>query len=166
MEDRMIPTIILWNALIRLKDVSLQYKDMIKIIKTTKNVEILESLRNKKVCSVEECPTETVFGPGRAWKGSTENEFFYILFIDGMLSLYISEREMLLEEKGIGVGMTPELQEAVDVSKIDKNDGLALTKKYTSSGKMDEDMANITLDDILETLDWKLAEGVEMQFRI
>ena len=139
---------------------------MIKIIKTTKNVEILESLRNKKVCSVEECPAETVFGPGRAWKGSTENEFFYILFIDGMLSLYISEREMLLEEKGIGVGMTPELSDAVNVSKSNENAGLALTKKYTSSGKMDEDMANIMLDDILETLDWKLDEGVEIQFEI
>ena len=137
---------------------------MVKIIKNACSVERLESLRNKKVCNVEEYQSETIFGPGRSWKGSTEEEFFYILFINGMLSLYISEREMLLEEKGIGVGMTPELADAVNVSKTDETAGLLLTSKYTSSGKMDDDMVNITFDDILKTLDWELMPGVEIRF--
>jgi hypothetical protein len=139
---------------------------MVKIVRNTSNADELDSLRNKKVCNIDEYTADTIFGSGRGWMGSTENEFFHILFINGMLSICISEREMLLDQNGVGVGMTKELRQAVNVSKVDEEAGLLLTKEYSSSGRMDEDMDNITLKDVLEALGWELKDGAKIHYEV
>lgn len=137
---------------------------MIKIIRNTSNAEELNKLSKKKVCNVEEFELKTLLGPAKFWKGSTEEEYFTLLFTNGMLTLCFNEREMLLDQDPVGVGMVAELREAVDISKTDEAKGLKLTQTYTDSPKFDEDVKNITLCDVLEVLGWELKDGAKIMF--
>lgn len=136
---------------------------MVKLIRNTSNAKELDKLSNRKVCNIEEFCMESMLGPIKAWKGSTDEEFFSLLFTNGMLSICIDEREMFLGTEAIGVAMATELKEAIEVAKTDEQKGVELTQQYTS-GKSNEDTKNITLDDCLEVLGWELKDGVKIMF--
>lgn len=137
---------------------------MVKLIRNTSNATELDNLTQRVICNVEEFSLGTILGPVKAWKGSTEEEYFSLLFNNGMLSLCINEREMFLGTEPIGIAMVEELREAVDVSKTNEGLGLELTQLYTCGGKLEEDVKNITLGDCLEVLGWELKEGAKIFF--
>lgn len=138
---------------------------MLKLVRNTSNAEELDKLKGKVVGNVEEFSFDDVFdGPIKAWKGSTESEFFHLLFTNGMLSLCISEREMFLNDDPIGIAMTPALREAVEVSKTDDNKGLELTRTYTDGNQLKEDVENLTFGDVLNVLGWKQKTGAKLFF--
>lgn len=137
---------------------------MVKIIRNTSNTEELDKLSKRKVCNVEEFELETLLGPAKFWKGSTEEEYFTLLFTNGMLTLCFNEREMLLDQDPVGVGMVAELREAVDVSKTDEAKGLELTQAYTGGPKFEGDVKNITFGDALEVLGWEMKDGAKIMF--
>jgi hypothetical protein len=138
---------------------------MVELIRNTSNATELDNLAQRVVCDIQEFSlNDTVLGPVKAWKGSTEEEYFSLLFNNGMLTLCISEREMFLGTEPIGVAMVTELREAVDVSKTNEGMGLKLTQLYTRGGKLEEDVKNITLSDCLEVLGWEVKDGVKIFF--
>lgn len=138
---------------------------MLKLIRNTSNAEELDKLKGKIVGNVEEFSlNDDYLGPTKAWKGSTEEEYFSLLFTNGMLSLCISEREMYLTKDPIGVAIAPALSEAVKISDVDDVKGLELTKLYTDGNQSKEDVENLTFGDILEILGWKQKTGSKLFF--
>lgn len=137
---------------------------MLKLARNTSNAEELDKLKGRVVDSIEEFHLDLFpVGKCKAWRGSTLEEFFSIMFTNGMLTLCINEREMLLHNDTIGVAMAPILREAVDISKEDEEKGLLLTKTYTNGGQMDEDIKNLEFNDVLEVLGWTMKDGTKFK---
>jgi len=135
-----------------------------KLIRNIANAKQLDSFANRKICDVEEFSITTMYGNAKAWKGSTETEYFSLLFVNGMLTLCISEREMFLGTEPIAVAMAKKLKESVELSKVDELAGLQMTQSYTDSGEMDNDIKNITLKDCMGVLQWKLKRNAKIFF--
>lgn len=136
----------------------------VKLVRNTTNADELDSFANRVICDVEEFSIDTVYGKAKAWKGSVEEEYFSLLFVNGMLTLCINEREMFMGTEPIAVAMSKPLKDAVEMSKIDEQDGLQMTKDYTESGKMDDDIKNITLKDCMKILRWKIKPDAKIFF--
>lgn len=136
----------------------------VTLVRNITNADQLNSFSNRKICDVEEFSIDTLYGKAKAWKGSTEEEYFSLLFVNGMLTLCISEREMFLGTVAIAVAMTKKLKEAVEVSKVDELVGLQMTQTYTDSGEMNEDIKKITLKDCMKVLRWKLKPNAKIFF--
>lgn len=118
------------------------------IVATTPKEEI-QRVQNRKVMDVEEYNDTGVFGDYKAWRGSTETEYFYIVFMKGVVTLMLEEREMLI---GSNIICYATLTKLVKMAK--RTDSVEWFTKYNAT-EYREDLKSTTFEDIMVSLNWK-----------
>lgn len=118
------------------------------IVATTPKEEI-QRVQNRKVMDVEEYNDTGVFGDYKAWRGSTETEYFYIVFMKGVVTLILEEREMLI---GSNIICYATLTKLVKMAK--RADSVEWFTKYNATEYRD-DLKSTTFEDIMVSLKWK-----------
>lgn len=111
--------------------------------------EELQRIQNQKVMDVEEYTETGLLGEYKAWRGSTETNFFYIVFMKGVITAIVEEREMLI---GTRITTYATLTKLVKMS--NKPDSVEQFIKYNET-EYKEDMKNLTFEDVMMTLKWK-----------
>jgi hypothetical protein len=112
--------------------------------------EEVQRLQNQTVMDVEEYNETGILGDYKAWRGSTENAYFYIVFMKGVITVICEEREMLI---GTRITTYSVLTKLVNMSK--KSNSYSLFDSYNAV-EYKEDMKNVTFDDVMMTLKWRL----------
>lgn len=118
------------------------------IVSTTPKEEI-QRVQNRRVMDVEEYNETGIFGDYKAWRGSTEGEYFYIVFMKGVITVILEEREMLIGTRGIVYSTLTKL-----VKIANEPDPVEWFIKYNEFGYK-EDLKTITFEDVMVTLKWK-----------
>jgi len=104
------------------------------------------------------------FGNYKAWFGSTETEYFSIIFVRAILTISIAEREMELGKKTINYAILTKLYNNLDNKSKEQAESDFI--KYNMYGYK-EDLKHVTFDDIMTVLKWtyysdkvKIKEGM------
>lgn len=112
--------------------------------------EEIRRLQNQKVMDVEEYDEANHLGEFKAWKGSTEMAYFYIIFSRGVLTVVLEEREMLI---GSRITTYATLTKLAKMAKTPE--AVEWFTKYNLTGYQ-EDIKNVTFGHVMTTLKWKL----------
>lgn len=137
----------------------------LSILSTVSQSEV-ERISNKKVETVEEFHEQTNLGwykaghkPWcKAWSGTTENEFFFIVFSHGMLTISLEEREMMIFRKPCTIAMEEKLAQSLKENCVDENSVHAdLLKANYNDEHGFKDTEEITFQDVMDVLKWELA---------
>jgi len=111
------------------------------------------------------CKTRTnhpEFGLMTTWKGAVENEYFSILFIRGILIVSVVERECQLGHVSVPYAESMTLTHAIRaVDGADNSVKLEVQNDYNKNTSQKE-QDDITFDDVMECLKWKLKENVKV----
>lgn len=121
----------------------------------------LKRLQNKKICDVTEIVVASSVGYYKGWTGSTEEKWFSIVFVKGVLTVSVEEREMYLGKFPINLALSDTLEEMLSPPvTATKN---MMVDMYNSSLYL-EDLRKITFKDIMKLLKWKfLNRNVKVQ---
>jgi hypothetical protein len=112
--------------------------------------EELTRIQKQNVMDVEEyTELATPLGDYKAWRGSTETNYFYIVFMKGVITVICEEREWLI---GTRITTYAVLTKLVNMSK--KSNSHSLFDTYNAE-EYKEDMKNVTFEDVMMTLKWK-----------
>lgn len=118
-------------------------------------------IQNKIVQDVTEFCILSLAGKHRSWQGSTEKEYFSVVFINGVLSVSISEREMrLLEEARIYALSTEMIKAANEVDEIRRTE---MVYNYLNTTFI-SDIKEITFEDVMKVLNWKPKNNLKIGF--
>ncbi len=111
---------------------------------------------NKKVCGVVEFILPSDLGYYKGWIGSTENEYFSIAFVKGVLSVSLEEREMQVGWNISNVAMVTHLHKLITTQKMDISAISKMVNTYNLDG-CDDDVKAIKFTDVMTVLKWKFA---------
>lgn len=107
-------------------------------------------IQNHKVMDVEEyTELATPLGDYRAWRGSTETHYFYIVYMKGVLTVICEERECLI---GTRITTYAALTKLINMSK--KSNSHSLFNTYNAE-EYKKDMNNVSFEDVMMTLKWR-----------
>jgi hypothetical protein len=119
-----------------------------------------KKLQDKKVCDVTEMVLPSIIGYYKGWIGSTEEEYFSIVFVKGIITVSLEEREFRLGREPINYSVVDSLHESligpITAAKKTTVD-LYNTKLYLDDVKL------LTFKDVMKSLKWKLDTGVEVE---
>ena len=88
------------------------------------------------------------------WIGSTEEEYFSVSFVKGVLGISLEEREMLLGKNPINYAMVSELMNKLSKVKNNREKSLDVARKYNKVGYI-KDLEEIGFEDVMKVLKWK-----------
>jgi hypothetical protein len=111
--------------------------------------EELSRIQNQKVMDVEEYNETGAFGEFKAWRGSTELAYFYIVFMKGVVTVILEEREML-----IGTRITTYATLTKVTNEANKPDPAEWFIKYNTTEYKD-DLKTLKFKDVMVSLKWK-----------
>jgi hypothetical protein len=111
--------------------------------------EDIERVQNRKVMDVEEYEVSGMLGDYKAWKGSTEAEYFYIVFMKGVVTVILEEREMLIGKNVISYAILTKL-----FNLANKPNSVESFDEYNETSYK-EDLKSVTFQDIMVSLKWK-----------
>lgn len=117
------------------------------IVSTTPKKDI-ERVQNRKVMDVEEYELSGMFGDYKAWKGSTETEYFYVVFMKGVITAMVEEREMFIGKNIVTYSILTKL-----FNLSNNSDSVELFNEYNAI-LYKEDLKSLTFQDIMTTLKW------------
>lgn len=123
-------------------------------------VHIADSLKGKVVCDVcEYHPSHFTLGKFTSWRGSTESEYFSIVFIKGMLTISVAERECQVgePENVVNYAMSTSLKAALD--KTTENARSEYNRLVDP-----KEQAEISFADVMTALNWSYKEGVKVDY--
>lgn len=129
--------------------------------------EIAAPLQNRMVCDVLETRA-TMPGTGRivSWRGSTQEEYFSILFVQGVITVALNERECLLSESFVNYAMSMALSKAMKglPGRDDATKQEDIQNYYTKLAEAE--LNEITFIDVMNLLNWqyKLGAKVDVNF--
>jgi hypothetical protein len=126
---------------------------MVKLVISEFDESTIDKIANRKVCDVVEYDMDTLLGPMKAWKGSVEEEYFSLIFADGIVSLAINGQEMMLGSEATNIAMAEELHEANLIADNNYEAAIQLIQDYRSE-KFYQDCKEILFDDICKLLNW------------
>ena len=107
-------------------------------------------LQGKKVMDVEEYIEDAVLGKYKAWRGSTEDAYFYIVVTRGVMTITCEEREMLIGQNLTVYGINRKL---LEYSK--KPNKAELIDRYNVD-QHEKDTIQTTFGDVMKCLNWTL----------
>lgn len=111
-------------------------------------------IQGKKVCDVVEFVIPSDLGYYKGWIGSTENEFFNIALVKGVLSISLEEREMCVGWKITNVAMITHLHKLITSTKINAVDIAKILDTYNHKD-CDADVKDVKFSDVMKVLKWK-----------
>lgn len=121
-----------------------------------------ERLKKRVVDYVCEYRMKSLFGELINWRGSTETEYFSIIFIKGVLTASVEEREMLLGTTGVNVAMSQKLADMFMAAKTELTQTEAALEYNRKHYKKEFDEASFT--DVMVLLDWKYAPNAKVDY--
>jgi hypothetical protein len=139
------------------------YMSKLQIL-TSVSKEDVERIQNKKVLDITEFDeySSIVFGYYKYWMGSTEEHYFSICYIKGLLSISLEEREMFLGKFPINYAIATELIDAMSDVKNDQQAAFDVADKYNLNGYL-KTYKEIKVEDVLEVLKWEKSENVKVK---
>jgi len=112
---------------------------------------------------VVECVTKSsslhpTFGKITCWRGALKDEYFYIVFIGGVVVVSVAECEFQLGQISVNYAESESLLKSAEIIKAaDKEFKQQLQSDYTNIiAKQEQD--EITFDDVMIILDWRYAD--------
>lgn len=116
--------------------------------------ENLIRLQKKVVCNVTELfAPSNIVGSYKGWLGSTEEEYFSIVFVNGILTISLEEREMCLGWRSLSYAIIDTVADAYSgKASVAKN---ILVQEYDLHLYL-KDLNEIKFKDVMKTLKWKL----------
>ena len=132
---------------------SLPNKNMLNLYPMV-DLDALDKIRHRGIMDI----TESRIGSERVlWKGSTENEYFSIVFMSGILSVSVAEREcqLGLPEFILCVGISKKSREKMAVAnKMDVNEMVKSAYDYLLTDYIEEVKTISFVNDVLPILKW------------
>ena len=133
------------------------------IVNPNESVFKLNSVRNQLVCDVLEYKIRLTNGIRYVgWSGSTTDKYFSVIFTEGVVSLSLEERTMLLGREPLNLLVSEELRKAAETP-----DKLEKIKEwnYYRDIYADSEVDKITFEDIMKPLSWIFeSDKVEIQY--
>jgi len=123
---------------------------------------IAAAIQNRVVEHVTEYRiTNPIAGKVVMWRGATELEYFSIAFLRGILTISLSEREILLGEKTINYAMVSSLMEVIE--RGDTISTIEATYNYNAKQSF-KDAEVISFTDVLVIFGWNYKQGVKIDY--
>jgi len=134
------------------KEIQSELHPKFTIVSITPKEEI-ERVQNRKVMDVSEYEETSPIGLGdyKAWNGSVEMEYFSIIFMKGVMTISLAEREMDLIDKPINYAILTKLHNLLKTKT--KLECMQTYAMYNNEGYKD-DLKSITFNDIMKALKW------------
>ena len=129
--------------------------------------EVAAPLQNRLVCDLLETRT-TVPGVGRivSWRGSTQEEYFSVLFVRGIFSVSVNERECQLNDSIVNYAMSMALSKAMKGfpgrDELSKQEDIHNYFDRLADKEMDE----ITFSDAMMLLNWTYKLGAKVDVNL
>lgn len=123
--------------------------------------------QNRTVCDVTEYRiNHPAVGKMASWRGSVETEYFNIVFVKGMLTVSLAERECQVADLDhtFNYAMSEHLKQALD--KATGNDAVsALEARYNFEQVQEpKDQEAISFTDVMVALNWRYRPGVKVDY--
>ena len=132
----------------------------------TAPLEVAVKLVNRVVCDVcEYRHTHPVFGPFVVWRGSVAEEWFTIMFMRGILTISLAERECQVGENIIHYAMSEVMAKCYNTGKngatpIGEVEAVA---EYLAK-TMPKEIAEISFTDVMVVLNWKYSPNAKIDY--
>lgn len=132
-------------------------------INPNENVFRIHSLKNRIISDVVEYRIKKSDTGERyvGWYGSTECEYFSIVFLGGIVSMSLEERMMHIGHESILALMSDRLYPAA--LGTDVNEKVLLWADYNKT-HLGKELETISFKDIMRTLSWKLKSKVKIEY--
>jgi hypothetical protein len=122
-------------------------------------------LQNRTVCDVCEYHiTDPLLGKMASWRGSVKDEYFSILFVKGVLTVSLVERECQLGHEAINFAMSEPLFKALreNQDEILKTD--ATFDYFVKQSPKEQEVVHFI--DVMVVLDWRYAERAKIYYDV
>ena len=109
-------------------------------------------------------PLRNIKMPYIVWRGETEDGYFIVCFLDGLLSVSFSEREMFLLYTMKNVGITANAY--ASMINTQSNPFEKMTEDPISTYLNEqylEEVKNLTFQDVLDFLGWKIKDDIKIE---
>jgi len=114
-----------------------------------------ESILNRLIECVTEYKIKSIDGKKYVgWYGNTETEYFSVVFVSGIVSISVAERQMKIGEEYSLPLIASKLEKAA--STTDQLEKLRLIARYNTKYS-NKDLETVSFKDIMKPLGWKLA---------
>lgn len=123
---------------------------------------VSELLKHRVVCDVCESHHISLYGEFVNWRGSTETEYFSIIFLKGILTVSIDEREMKVGWEPVNFAISSKLADMFASVKGDLEQ-TAMAAKY-SREEYQKELDNISFTDVMVALSWKYAPNAKIDY--
>lgn len=130
--------------------------------KQVKKEEEAEKVKNRVVCDVCEAHHQSVYGEFVNWRGSTETEYFSIIFLKGILTVSIDEREQRVGNDPLNVAMSEKLADMFMSAKGDL-EKTASAVKYNRE-EYPKEIKTVSFTDVMVLLNWKYAPNAKIDY--
>ena len=125
--------------------------------------EIAEKFQRRVVCDVTESHiTDPLLGKMASWRGSVNEEYFSILFVKGMLTIALAERECQLSYSAINYAMSECLFKALKENKEEILKTDATFDYYTKQSVKEQNEVHFI--DIMVALNWNYGERAKIYY--
>ncbi len=114
--------------------------------------------QNRVVCDVTDFHMDTPAGPVSSWRGSVAEEYFSIMFLRGILTVSVVERECQLGHNAINYAMSTALAEPLKAA--GDNAIMATEAHFNYNLKQGpKEQKEISFTDVMVVLGWQYKEG-------
>ena len=120
-------------------------------------------LQNRIVCDVTEHRMTTLPESLVSWRGSVAEEYFTVMFLRGILTVSLVERECQLGYNAVNYAISEALSQSLAVA--DSNSIMATEAHYNYSLKQGpKEQKEISFTDVMVVLGWTYKEGVKVDY--
>ena len=123
-------------------------------------------LQNRVVCDVTENHlTTALFESIVSWRGSVAEEYFSIMFLRGILTVSLVERECQLGYNAVNYAMSEALSQTLNVA----GDNAIMTTEAHFNYNIKQgpkEQKEISFTDVMVVLGWQYKEGVKVDYNI
>jgi hypothetical protein len=127
--------------------------------------EVASMFQNRTVCDVTEYHiTDPLLEKMASWRGSVKDEYFSILFVKGVLTVSLVERECQLGHTAVNYALSEPLFKALreNQEEILKTD--AAFDYYVKQSPKEQDVVHFI--DIMVALNWRYAERAKIYYDV
>jgi len=120
--------------------------------------------QNRVVCDVIEYKMTSAVGPACIWRGSVEAEYFTITFLNGILTISLSEREYQLGgENAVNYAISNTFDSLIKIA--GDNAVMSAEAKYNYILKQwPKEQKEVSFTDVMVALNWTYKAGVKIDY--
>ena len=119
--------------------------------------------QNRVVCDVTQFQMDTPAGPVTSWRGSVAEEYFSIMFLRGILTVSLVERECQLGTNAVNYAVSETLANSLKVA----GDNAIMTTEANFNYNLKQspkEHKDISFTDVMVVLGWQYKEGAHIHY--